>query len=89
MRKIARVVGLIWVAAIAAAGVVLLTSGRFSNVRVLMYALFGAALPGIFILHWGNARAARRSVPPNPLRPKAPYDRAAEAGHVMRIDRDA
>ena len=89
MRKAARIIGLIWIAAIAAAGAVLLASGHFTEVRILMYALFGAALPGVFLVHWGKTGMPRISAPPNPLNPKAPFDRAAEAGHVMRMDRDS
>jgi hypothetical protein len=84
MRQAARIFGMVWLAAIAVAGVILLASGRFPNVRVLMYALLGAALPGVFILHWSRTRPKRAA--PNPLAPKAPFDNALEAGHVMRID---
>jgi hypothetical protein len=86
MRKAARIAGLIWIAVIAVVGVVLLASGRFIEVRILMYALFGLGLPGAFLAHWGKPRM---SFPPDPLSPKAPFDRALEAGHVMRIDRDS
>ena len=43
---------------------------------------------GVFLVHWGKSGMPRISAPPNPLNPKAPFDRAAEAGHVMRMDRD-
>ncbi len=89
MRKVAIVAGAIWLACLAAAGAAMLTSGQFQNVRGLMYALIGAALPGILILHWGVGKRERVRPLRNPLAPKAPYDRAAEAGHVMRIDPNA
>ena len=86
MRKAARFSGVLWMAMIAVAGIVLLASGHFPNVRGLMYALAGAALPGVFLFHWGNAQMQRRKSSPNPLADKAPFDRAAEAGHMMRAE---
>ena len=86
MRKIALVIGAVWLLAIAGTAMALLASGRFPNVRGLMYALIGAAIPGFVLLHWSLGNRKRMHPSLNPLAPKAPYDRAAEAGHVMRID---
>ena len=85
MRRIALVIGIIWLAGLAVAGAALLTSGQFQNVRGLMYAQIGAAIPGILVLHWGLGK--KQPVRPSPkiFAPKAPYDHAAEAGHVVRI----
>lgn len=89
MRKSALVAGTVWLVGLAAAGVFLLTSGQFQNVRGLMYALIGAAIPAFGLLHLGLGNRKPIRPLPNPLAPKAPYDRAAEAGHVMHIDSHA
>jgi len=89
MRKVARIAGIVWLAAVLTAAAAMLTSGQFQNVRGLMYALIGAAFPGFFILRLGMGNRPRVGPLPNPLAPKAPYDHAAEAGHVMRIDPNA
>jgi hypothetical protein len=86
MRGAARIAGMLWMATVAMAGIILLASGRFPNVRGVMYALMGAALPGIFLFRWGNTRTPHAKSLPNPQAPKAPFDRAAEAGHVMRVE---
>jgi hypothetical protein len=86
MRKLALITGIIWLAGLTLAGAAMLTSGQFQNVRGLMYAFIGASLPAILMLHWGMGKREQFSTPPNPLAPKAPYDRAAEAGHIMRMD---
>jgi hypothetical protein len=86
MRKVALVLGTIWLLTVVVAATVFLVSGQFPNVRGLMYALIGAAIPGFILAHWGLGKRKRLSPQLNPMAPKAPYDRAAEAGHVMRID---
>lgn len=89
MRKAALAIGIVWLLALAGAATVLVASGRFPNVRGLMYALIGAAIPGFVLVHWGLGNRKRVLPQSSPLAPKAPYDRAAEAGHVMRIDHHA
>ena len=86
MRKVALAFGTVWLLALVVVATVLLVSGQFSNVRGLMYALIGAAISGFVLVHWGSGNRKRIRPQSNPLAPKAPYDRAAEAGHVMRID---
>lgn len=88
MRKFALILGIIWLAGLAAAGMVLLTSGQFESARSLMYSLIGAALPGVLILRWGLGNRKPVRPVPDHLASKAPYDRAAEAGHVLRIGTD-
>ena len=86
MRKTARIAGMLWMAMIAMAGIVLLASGRFTSNRLLMYALVGAALPGAFCVRWGRAQFPNPGRAQDLLAEKAPFDRAAEAGHVMKIE---
>jgi hypothetical protein len=54
MRIAASIVGLLWIITVVAAGVVLMASGSLRGGRGVMFLLFLAALPGIFLLRWGR-----------------------------------
>lgn len=54
-RKLAKWLGLSWVAGIAIAGSILIISGRLGTNRASMVLLFLAALPGAMSYRWGAA----------------------------------
>ncbi len=54
MRHAVRLFGIIWMIAIALAGIVLVGSGRVRGNRAMIYLLFCAALPGILAYRWGT-----------------------------------
>ena len=90
MRRAACIIGLLWMVGVAFAGVVLLGSGKFQGSRAYMSLLFCAALPGLLIFRWGKgSELQRKTMARRTLRPKAPIDLAAEAGHVMQLEIDS
>ena len=84
MRIIATAIASIWLFALVTIGLALVMSGRLANGPGLVSVALAAA-PGVLLLRWGMGTMRARPAP-NPLAPKAPYDRAAEAGHVRRIN---
>lgn len=89
LRKAARIVGVIWMAGIALAGVALIGSGMLHGRRGDIYILFGAALPGVLIFRWGdNAAAKKKAFVEKRMRRKEPVDAASEAGHVVKLETD-
>jgi hypothetical protein len=59
MRIAASIVGILWIIAVAAAGIALMASGVLRGGRGVMLLLFCAALPGIFLLRWGRTAPKR------------------------------
>lgn len=55
MRKAARIGGIVWMAGVALAAILLIGSGVIRGRRFDLYLLFGAALPGILIYRWGRS----------------------------------
>ena len=90
MRRIARFIGLAWMATVALLAVVTLVhnSARFASFHLLIPVLVFCAMPGAVLLVWSRGPYVRPAAVPEALRPKAPYDRAAEAGHVMQVETD-
>jgi hypothetical protein len=90
VRKAARLVGLTWMATVAALAVWTLgyNSARFASFHLLIPVLVFCALPGAILVVWGRGPYVRPTTVAEALRPKAPYDRAAEAGHAMQIETD-
>lgn len=88
MRKAARLAGLTWMATVAilAAWTLIHNSARFASFHLLIPVLVFCAVPGAVLFVWGRGPYVRRRTVAETLRPKAPYDRAAEAGHVMKTD---
>jgi hypothetical protein len=88
MRKAARLAGLTWMATVAilAAWMLIHNSARFASFHLLIPVLVFCAVPGAVLLVWGRGPYVRPRTVAEALRPKAPYDRAAEAGHVMKTD---
>ena len=64
MRHAAVIAGLIWMAAIAMAGLVLIGAGAMHMSRGTILILFCAAIPGFLLYRWG-----RRLEPVMPRRP--------------------
>lgn len=91
MRKAARAAGLIWMAVVAAlACATLITNAeRFASFHLLIPVLLFGMAPGAAAFAWGRGPYVRPHTVAGVLRPKAPYDRAAEAGHVMKTDSHA
>jgi hypothetical protein len=91
MRKVARLIGLIWMAVVAVLATWLLVnnSARFSSFHLLIPVLFFCAAPGAILFSWGRGPYFRSRTVAEALRPRAPYDRAEEAGHVMHIETDS
>jgi len=91
-RKAAQVLGLAWMAAVAILGAAVLiksaeiTLSRYPGFYVLTPLLFICGIPGALLFRWGRGPYMRPPTVKELLRPKAPYDRAAEAGHVMKTD---
>jgi|SRR5271155_2373174 len=89
MRRVARIFGLIWIAGVILAAIVLIGSGHLRGGRGVIYLLFGAVLPGVWLFRWGKDIGINRAKPIQPaLKPKAPLDTAVDAGHVMQIEKD-
>ncbi len=93
MRKTARIVGLVWMAAIVAASFVLWATemmiwvAPLSSNRAMIYSMFGAALPGALLYRWGRG-PYQKSVPTREMVAKIyPPKSAQEMGHVARVDR--
>jgi hypothetical protein len=88
MRKTARAAGLIWMAVVAALACAALVANaeRFSSFHLLIPVLLFGMAPGAILFSWGRGPYLRPRTVAEALRPKAPYDRAAEAGHVMKTD---
>ena len=87
MCKAARIFGLVWMAGIAVAGIVLMVSGKsLGNGRGFLYILFGAALPGVLSYRWGSQAAREKLKTQLSRNPKATFDAAAEQGHVLRLN---
>lgn len=92
MQRMARIVGICWVAAMAVAGCVIwaietmVWVGPVSSNRGWIYMVFGAALPGLLLYRWGRGPYVR----PRPLReilPRGfPAKTARDMGHVAEID---
>jgi hypothetical protein len=95
MHRAARIFGLLWIAAIAVAGTILwahnaslLARGLYGAYGLLVI-LFASALPGVLLVRWGRGPYVRPPTVRDMLRPKAPYDRATEAGHTMTVEPDS
>jgi hypothetical protein len=96
MRKAARILGLIWIAIVIAAGLILweqyasVASNIFEMRRAygVIALVFFAMLPGYFIFRWGKGVYAPKQSVADILRPREPFNRAAEMGHVLSIDRN-
>jgi hypothetical protein len=88
-RILARIVGIIWVTLVCAAGGSLIAAGHIPANRAYLYALFLAVLPGIGFYQWGKGpRATWRPASPSQPRPRASINRSAEAGHVFTLVED-
>ena len=55
MLKAARIFGIVWMAAVVLAAVLLIGSGVIRGRRFDLFLVFGAALPGILIYRWGRS----------------------------------
>jgi len=89
MRKAARIIGLIWMAGAAVAGLVLLGSGVFRSSRGIIYLVFGAALPGHLLYRWARGSEPRKSkAAAKSQKAKALLEMTPESGHVMRLETD-
>ena len=97
MQKSARILGMIWIAVVTAAGLILWA--KYASVAEnvfqmrLAYGLialvFFAMLPGYLIFRWGKGPYVKQAnTAAEALRPKAPFNRALEEGHVMRFGND-
>jgi hypothetical protein len=89
MRKLARIVGVIWIALAFVAGGALIATGHIQGNRGDIFILFGATLPGIGLYQWGNGpRTTWSPAPPSQPRRQAPIITPAEAGHVLTLAQD-
>ncbi len=92
MRKAARVLGLAWMANAVLVALLFLLQNATMQGRAGGYALvpilFLGVMPGALLFGWGRGPYRRRPSAAELLRPKAPYDRAAEAGHVLHLIED-
>ena len=88
MRKVALLTGLIWMAIVAvlACAALITNAERFASFHLLIPVLLFGMAPGAILFAWGRGPYVRPRTVAEALRPKAPYDRAAEAGHVMKTD---
>ena len=91
MHKAARILGLIYMGFAIAAGTVFFVRYASTIAHPDMHGnglvwslILISVLPGYLLWRWGKGPFKMQAAPS--LRPKAPYDRAADAGHVMRID---
>jgi hypothetical protein len=95
MRKAACFFGLAWMAlAAVTACLVLFQYGVISahggpRFYALVPILFLCGAPGALLFQWGRGPYVRPPTVTEMLRPKAPYERAAEAGHVLKTDTHA
>lgn len=94
MHKAARIVGIVWIAMVTMAGLILLAADTMTKVAPTYYghglilAAFGAILPGVLLHRWGHGPYVRPPTVNEMLRPKAPVERAMEAGHVLMLNAD-
>ena len=94
MHKAARIVGIVWIGMVTMAGLILLAADTMIKIAPsyyghgLIFAVFGAILPGILLYRWGHGPYVRLPTADEMLRPKAPVERAMEAGHVLMLNAD-
>ena len=94
MRKTALVLGPAWMAiAVLVTFLALLQDaavtlqGRTGDFAAISM-LFLCAMPGVILFCWGRGPYRRWPSTADMLRSKAPYDQAAEAGHVLHVTKD-
>jgi hypothetical protein len=87
----ARIAGLVWMTAAITAGVMFFVRYAATIQHPDMHGnglvwslILLSVLPGYLLWRLGKGPFKMEATPS--LQPKAPYDQAAEAGHVMRID---
>lgn len=94
MHKAARIVGIVWIGMVTMAGLILLAVDIMTKVAPtyyghgLIFATLGAILPGVLLHRWGHGPYVRPPAVNEMLRPKAPVERAMEAGHVLMLNAD-
>ncbi|HVW72597.1 MAG TPA: hypothetical protein VHC39_03080 [Rhizomicrobium sp.] len=94
MHKAARILGIVWISMATIAGLILLIADSMIKVAPsyyghgLIFAMFGAILPGVLLYRWGHGPYVRQPTVKEMLRPKAPVERAVEDGHVLMLNAD-
>jgi hypothetical protein len=92
MHKAAKIIGIVWMGAIAAAGIILLAADTQLKLTPtyyghgLVFALFGAALPGVLLYRWGRGPYVRPPTVKEMLTRKTPI--SLDPSHVMKLDAD-
>ena len=92
MRKAACLFGLAWMTNAVLVALLFLLQNTALQGKTGGYAfvpiLFLGVIPGALLFGWGRRPYKRQPSAAELLRPKAPYDRAAEAGHVLHLIKD-
>lgn len=93
MHKAARIIGIVWIGMATMAGLILLAADTTNIAPTyynpsLVFAAFGAILPGVLLHRWGHGPYVRPPTVNEMLAAKAPVERAMEAGHVLILNAD-
>jgi hypothetical protein len=94
MHKAACIVGIVWIGVVTIAGLILLAADTMTKIAPtyyghgLVFAVFGAILPGVLLYRWGHGPYVHAPTVNEMLHPKAPVERAVEDGHVLMLNAD-
>jgi hypothetical protein len=93
MRNAARILGVAWMAIATIAGVaffvrcaVTIQHPNLHGNGLVWSLVFLSILPGYLMYRWGRGLQPAPAKSVSSLGAKIPYDRATEAGHVMKIE---